>query len=123
MPTVDGCAWCWRLLPAAQQPGAAAPEPFVRVGVSYPSGLSRYRERAAADLEAIYTLGFNSHSRPIEWAGGRASPRAIPIRDVDQTLELAGRAGLKVVLRLDTASPPSGCFVAIRTAGLFPRLS
>ena len=74
MPAGDGCLLL-ALLPAAQSPVPRRPEPFVRVGVSYRSELSRDRERAAADLEAIKTLGFNSHARPVEWAGGRASPR------------------------------------------------
>jgi hypothetical protein len=95
-------------LPAAQP--VPRPAPFVRVGVSYPSGLSRDRERAAADLEAIDTLGFNSIRVPIDWADAEPARRQYRFEMMDQTLELAGRAGLKVTLHLDTASLPEWLF-------------
>jgi beta-galactosidase len=93
-------------LPAAQ-PVPWRPEPFVPVGVSYPSELSRDRERATADLEAIYTLGFNSIRVPIEWADAEPARGQYRFDALDQTLELAGQAGLKVVLQLDTESMPA----------------
>ena len=76
------------------------------MGVSYRSELSRNRERAAADLEAIQTLGFNSLQVPVEWAAGEPARGQYQFETLDRSLELAGQAGLKVVLRLDTASPP-----------------
>ncbi len=91
-------------LPAAQP--VPRPAPFVRVSVSYPSGLSRDHERAAADFEAIQTLGFNSIRVPIEWADAEPARKQYRFEMMDQTLELAGRAGLKVVLHLDTESLP-----------------
>ncbi len=93
-------------LPAAQ-PVPRRPEPFVRVGVSYPGELSRDRERAAADLEAINTLGFNSIRVTIEWADAEPARGQYRFEALDQTLELAGQAGLKVVLQLDTESMPA----------------
>jgi beta-galactosidase len=93
-------------LPAAQ-PMPRRPEPFVRVAVSYPSGLSRDRERAAADLEAIDALGFNSIRVPIDWADAEPARGQYRFAALDQTLELAGQAGLKVVLLLDTAALPA----------------
>ncbi len=93
------------LLPGAQ-PGPRRTEPFVPVGVSYRSELPRQRERAAADFEAIQTLGFNSLRVPVEWASAEPARGGYQFETLDQTLELAGRAGLRVVLRLDTASLP-----------------
>lgn len=91
---------------AAAQVIRRQPEPFVPVGVSYRSELSRNRERAAADLEAIQTLGFNSLRVLVEWAAGEPARGQYQFETLDRSLELAGQAGLKVVLRLDTASPP-----------------
>jgi Beta-galactosidase len=88
------------------QPIPRQPEPFVRAGVSYPIALSRDRERAAADLEAIYTLGFNAIRVPIEWANVEPAWREYRFDDVSRMLGLAGRAGLKVVLELDTEALP-----------------
>ena len=105
MPLATGCLLL-ALLPGAHQPGPRRPEPFVPVGVSYRSELSRNRERAVADLEAIQTLGFNSLRVPVEWAAGEPARGQYQFEMLDRTLELAGQAGLKVVLRLDTASPP-----------------
>ncbi len=79
-------------LPAAQ-PVPRPAEPFVRVGVSYPAGLSRDRERAAADLEAINTLGFNSIRVPIDWADAEPARGQYRLEALDQTLELAGQRG------------------------------
>jgi beta-galactosidase len=93
------------LLPGAQS-GARRPEPFVPVGVSYRSELARNRERAAADLEAIQTLGFNSVRVPVEWAAAEPARGQYQFDALEQTLELASQAGLKVALRLDTASLP-----------------
>ena len=93
------------LFPDAQT-GPRRTEPFVPVGVSYRSELSGNRERAAADLEAIQTLGFNSLRVPVEWAATEPARGRYQFETMDQALELAGQAGLKVVLRVDTASLP-----------------
>ena len=93
------------VMPAAQ-PIRRQPEPFVRVGVSYPIGLSRDGERAAADLEVIHALGFNAIRVPIAWADGEPVRRQYRFDDTDRMLELAGRAGLQVVLDLDTETLP-----------------
>jgi hypothetical protein len=92
-------------MPVAQ-PVPRRPEPFVRVGVSYPIGLSRDRERAAADLEAIQTLGFNTIRVPIRWADVEPARQEYRFDDLDRVLELGGRAGLKVVLDLDIEALP-----------------
>ena len=93
-------------IPAAQ-PVLRPPAPFVPIGVSYRSEPPRERERAAADLEAIHTLGFNSIRVPVEWADAEPTRGQYQFDALDQTLELAGRAGLKVMLQLDTASVPN----------------
>jgi len=90
----------------APQPGPRRPEPFVRVGVSYPIGLSRDRERATADLEAIHTLGFNIIRVPIRWADVEPARQQYRFDDVDRLMELSGRAGLKVVPDLDIDALP-----------------
>jgi glycosyl hydrolase family 42 (putative beta-galactosidase) len=90
----------------AVQPIERRPEPFVRAGVSYPIALLRDRERAADDLEAIHTLGFNAIRLPIEWADIEPARRDYRFDDVNRMLGLAGRAGLKVVLDLDTEALP-----------------
>lgn len=82
------------------------PQPFVRVGVSYPPQLSRDRERAAADLEAIHTLGFNNVRVPIAWADVEPARHEYRFDDVDRMLGLARGAYLKVVLDLDTEATP-----------------
>jgi len=82
------------------------PEPFVRVGVSYPPELSRDRERAAADLEAIHTLGFNNVRVPIKWAEVEPARDEYRFDDVDRMLGLARSANLKVVLDLDNEAAP-----------------
>jgi hypothetical protein len=93
------------VLPAAQ-PVPHRTEPFVRVGVTYPAELSRDRERAVADLEAIDALGFNTIRVPIEWTDAEPLRRQYRFDAMDRTLELAGRAGVKVVLHLDPESVP-----------------
>ena len=100
------------------------PEPFVRVGVSYRSELSRDRERAAADLEAIQTLGFNSLRVPVEWAeasrpGGQYRFDDVgPVAGARRPSGAEGRAALWTRRRRRT-----GCCAAIRTAGSCPRQS
>ena len=77
------------------------------VGVSYRSELSRNRERAAADLEAIQTLGFNSLHVPLEWAAGEPARGQYQFETLDRIARRSPvERGCKVVLRLDTASPP-----------------
>jgi beta-galactosidase len=82
------------------------PLPFVRVGVSYPIELSRDRERAAADLEAIHTLGFNNVRVPIEWSDVEPARHEYRFDDVNRMLDLARGAYLKVVLDLDSEAVP-----------------
>ena len=91
--------------PAAQL-APRRPEPFVPIGVSYPSELSRDRERAAADLDAIRTLGFNSIRVPIGWATTEPVRGEYQFDALDRTLELAAQFDLKVSMHLDTASLP-----------------
>ena len=91
---------------AAAQPIRRQPEPFVRVGVSYPIELSRDGERAAADLDAIHTLGFNNVRVPIEWGDVEPARHEYRFDDVDRMLGLARRAYLRVVLDLDTEALP-----------------
>ena len=104
MKSVTLLAGCLLLALPGAQPGPRRPEPFVPVGVSYRE--LRNRERTAADLEAMQTLGFNSLQVSIEWAATEPSRGHYQFDALDQTLELAGQAGLKVVLRVDTASLP-----------------
>ena len=94
---------------AAQVQRRPEPPP-VAVGVSYPAELTRDRERAAADFEEIYTLGFNSIRLSLSWADAEPARGQYRFDALDRAMDLAGRAGLRVSLRLDTASPPAWLF-------------
>ena len=92
------------------QPQSRLQPPFVGVGVSYPAELTRDRERTASDFEEIYTLGFNSIRLSLSWADAEPARGQYRFDALDRAMDLAGRAGLGVILRLDTASPPGWLF-------------
>ena len=81
-------------------------EPFVPVAVIYRSERSRDAARAAADLEAIRELGFNSVRVPLEWAASEPARGTYDFEALNETLALAGQQGLRVSVRLDVAPLP-----------------
>ena len=81
-------------------------EPFVPVAATYASELSRDGARASADLEAIRALGFNTVRIRVAWAATEPARGKYQFEALDRTLELAGQVGLRVALRVDTASLP-----------------
>ena len=81
-------------------------EPFVPVAVSYRIEPARDRARTSADFEAIQALGFNSVRVPVEWTTTEPARGEYQFDALDRTLALAGQSGLKVILSLETASPP-----------------
>jgi beta-galactosidase len=101
--------------PAAGQ-GEAVPPDFFPVAVWYGGGKARApmlvrdpaRERDAwrADLVAIRRLGFNSIKGWVDWASTEPRPGEYRFEALDQLLELAGEAGLRVILQLYTDSAP-----------------
>jgi hypothetical protein len=91
---------------AAQLPSARQ-EPFVTAGVSYRATLARDRDRTASDFGAMRTLGFNAVRVSASWSELEPVRGQIRLTDLDSALELAGRAGLRVIVRLETASPPA----------------
>ena len=104
--TVSTVSLLLAAIPAAQ-PASRRPEPFVSIGVSYPSPLARERERAIDDLEAIRTLGFNSIRVAVEWSDAESARGQYQFDALDAMLTLAGQSGLKVMLQLSTASLPA----------------
>jgi len=81
-------------------------EPFVPIGLSYSNEHSADRARSARDLQTIRALGFNTIRTVVQWAEAEPIRGQYRFDAPDQVLDLAGEAGLKVILQLDTASAP-----------------
>ena len=81
-------------------------EPFVPVAVIYRSERSRDPARAAADLEAIRELGFNSVRVPLDWAASEPARGTYDFAALNETLGVAGQRGLRVSVRLDVSPLP-----------------
>jgi hypothetical protein len=108
---------------AAAQLPSARQEPFVAAGVSYRVALARDRVRTASDLGAIRTLGFNVVRVAASWSDLEPTRGQYRLNDLDSVLELAGSAGLRVIVRLDTALPPAWLLSRYRDGGYVPAVA
>jgi beta-galactosidase len=93
--------------PSARPAGQTA---FVPMAVSYDAVLLANRDRAAADLGAVRALGFNAIRLVVSWAEAEPVRGQYRLDTIDAALELASRSDLKVILRLEAASPPAWVF-------------
>jgi hypothetical protein len=92
------------------QPPRGSQTPFVPMAVSYKAGLVANRERTAADFVSIRELGFNAIRLVLSWADAEPVRSQYRLDALDTALELASRSDLKVILRLEAASPPGWLF-------------
>lgn len=101
------------IIPASAQ---RSRDPFIPIGVWYGGGKVRApmmvrdpaKERDAwrNDLRAIKALGFNSIKNWVDWASAEPVRGQYRFEALDQLLELADEAGLKVIIQLYTDSAP-----------------
>ena len=100
----------------AQQARSRGEEPFLPYAVWYGGGKARapmleaeidqQRDEWRADLQKIKELGFNSIRCWVDWSTAEPEPGQFNFRHVDQLLELAREAGLKVIIQVYMDSAP-----------------
>jgi beta-galactosidase GanA len=106
----------WLLLPAHRVGAQQQPAAFFPMAVWYGGGHARAPMLAALtpdsrrvwrdDLQKIKSLGFNTVRTWVEWSTAEPRPGEFHFEQLDLMLELAGEAGLKVIVQVYADSAP-----------------
>lgn len=88
-------------VPPVQQSSGA----FFPVGIDYPPDARTSSSEIARDLQAVRAAGFNSIRTAVSWREGEPAPGEYRFDPLRRVLEVAARAGVRVLLQIERAAP------------------